>query len=153
LRELGQALEALTTDTPLVLVLEDLHWSDPSTVECLAYLAQRREPARLLVLGTYRPAEAVIHAHPLRRTVQELCGRGQAVELCLEPLLAEDVAAYVAGRCAGPVAGPLPAVVPARPGEGPPLLERQWGAVVGPGGGGRGGGAGAARGRAAGGRD
>ena len=121
LRELGQALEALTTDTPLVLVLEDLHWSDPSTVECLAYLAQRREPARLLVLGTYRPAEAVIHAHPLRRTVQELCGRGQAVELCLEPLLAEDVSAYVAGRCAGPVAAPLAAFVHART-DGRPLF-------------------------------
>src|SRR5215831_12021282 len=121
LRELGQALEALTTDTPLVLVLEDLHWSDPSTVECLAYLAQRREPARLLVLGTYRPAEAVIHAHPLRRTVQELCGRGQAVELCLEPLRAEDVSAYVAGRCAGPVAAPLAAFVHART-DGRPLF-------------------------------
>jgi len=114
LRVLSQALEVLTTDTPLVLVLEDLHWSDPSTVECLAYLAQRREPARLLVLGTYRPAEAVIRAHPLRRTVQELCGRGQAVELCLERLRAEDVAAYVAGRLAGPVAAPLAAFVHAR---------------------------------------
>jgi hypothetical protein len=41
LRELGQALEALTTDTPLVLVLEDLHWSDSATVECLALLAPR----------------------------------------------------------------------------------------------------------------
>src|SRR5206468_9686388 len=60
LRELAQALEVLTTDRPLVLVLEDLQWSDLSTVEFLTYMAQRREPARLLVLGTYRPAEAVI---------------------------------------------------------------------------------------------
>ena len=43
LRELAEALEVLTTSIPLVLVLEDLHWSDVSTVNLLTYLAQRRE--------------------------------------------------------------------------------------------------------------
>jgi predicted ATPase len=111
IRELAEALAVLTADTPLVLVLEDLHWSDSATVECLAYLAQRREPARLLVLGTYRPVETVLRAHPLRGLVQELCGRGQAVDLGLEFLPAADVAAYVAGRLGGPVAAPLTAII------------------------------------------
>jgi predicted ATPase/DNA-binding winged helix-turn-helix (wHTH) protein len=111
LRELAEALEVLTAEVPLVLVLEQLHWSDWSTVEWLAYVAQRRAPARLLVLGTYRPVETVIRAHPLRGLVQELCGRGQAVELRLELLPAEDVAAYMVGRLAGPVAAPLAAFV------------------------------------------
>jgi predicted ATPase len=107
LRELAEALEVLTAEAPLVLVLEDLQWSDNSTVEALAYVAQRREPARLLVLGTYRVVDTVIRAHPLRRTVQELCGRGHGVELHLEFLPPEEVAAYVAGRLGGPVATPL----------------------------------------------
>ena len=94
-----------------MLVLEDLHWSDSSTVDVLAYLGQRLEPAQLLVLGTYRPVDAMLQAHPLRRTVQELCGRGQALELHLEFLPAADVAAYVAGRCGGPVAPTLAAFV------------------------------------------
>jgi AAA ATPase domain/Transcriptional regulatory protein, C terminal len=111
IRELAEALAVLTADTPLVLVLEDLHWSDNATVECLAYLAQRREPARLLVLGTYRPVETVLRAHPLRGLVQELCGRGQAVDLRLEFLPAADVMAYVAGRLGGPVAPSLAAVI------------------------------------------
>ena len=111
LRELAAALDVLTADVPLVLVLEDLHWSDRSTVEVLAYLAQRREPARLLVLGTYRPVETMLWEHPLRRTVQELCGRGQGAELRLECLPAEDVAAYLAGRLGGPVAAQLAAYV------------------------------------------
>src|SRR5262249_56493077 len=64
-RELAQALDVLAADTPLVLVLEDLQWSDRSTVELLAALAQRREPARLLVLGTYRPVDVLLQAHPL----------------------------------------------------------------------------------------
>jgi len=83
LRELAEALEVLTADRGLVLVLEDLQWSDSSTVEALAYLAQRPEPARLLVLGTYRPVEVLIQGHPLRGMVQELCGRGQGVDLRL----------------------------------------------------------------------
>jgi predicted ATPase len=107
LRELAEALEVLAAERPLGLVLEDLHWSDTSTVEALAYLAQRRDPVRLLVLGTYRPVETMLRAHPLRGMVQELCGRGQGVELRLESLPAEDVAAYVAGRLGGPVAAPL----------------------------------------------
>ena len=111
LRELADAFAVLTADIPLVLVLEDLHWSDSATVECLAALAQRREPARLLVLGTYRPVEAVLRGHPLRGLVQELRGRGYCEELRLEPLPAADVAAYVAGRLGGPVAASLAAVV------------------------------------------
>jgi predicted ATPase/DNA-binding winged helix-turn-helix (wHTH) protein len=114
LREIADAIEVLATDTPLVLVLEDLHWSDLSTVECLGYVAQRRPTARLLVLGTYRPVEVVIREHPLRGLVQELCGRGQATELRLEFLSPREVAAYVTGRLAGAVAAPLGAFVHAR---------------------------------------
>ena len=111
LRELAEALDVLTAEVPLLLVLEDLQWSDRATVEALAYLAQRRGPARLLVLGTYRPVEVAIRAHPLRGLVQELCGRGQAVEVRLELLLAEDVTAYMTGRLGGPVAAPLAALI------------------------------------------
>ena len=114
LRELAEALEVLTAEVPLLLVLEDLQWSDHSTVEALTYLAQRRAPARLLVLGTFRAVETVARAHPLRPMVQELCGRGHGMELRLELLPVEAVAAYVAGRLGGPVAAPLTAFVHAR---------------------------------------
>lgn len=63
LRELREAIEVLTRDTPLVLVLEDLHWSDAATLDLISWLARRREPARLLLLGTYglRAWEAELH--------------------------------------------------------------------------------------------
>jgi DNA-binding winged helix-turn-helix (wHTH) protein/tetratricopeptide (TPR) repeat protein len=111
LREIAEALEVLTAETPLVLILEDLHWSDRATIECLNYVAQRRTAARMLVLGTYRPVEAAIQQHPLRHMVQELCGRGHAVELHLELLTSADVAAYVTRRLGGPVSTRLVAVV------------------------------------------
>ncbi len=77
LRELAEALEALTAEQPVVLVLEDLQWSDSSTVELLAMLARRREPARLVVVGMYRAAELIVTDHPLRTIKQELVMHGQ----------------------------------------------------------------------------
>jgi predicted ATPase/DNA-binding winged helix-turn-helix (wHTH) protein len=111
LRELAEVLEVLTAETPLVLFLEDLHWSDRSTVECLNYVAQRRVPARLLVLGTYRPVEALTQQHPLRHIVRELCGRGYAVDMRLELLTSEDVTAYMTERLGGAVSARLAAFV------------------------------------------
>jgi predicted ATPase len=111
LRELAEALDVLTADVPLVVVLEDLQWSDRSTVEALAYLAQRRGPARLLVLGTYRPVEMALRPPSVRGILQELYGRGQAVAVRLELLAAEVVTAYVTERLGGPVAAPLAAFI------------------------------------------
>lgn len=101
LRELAEAVEQLTADRPLLLVLEDLHWSDASTLAWLSYMARRRETARLLVLGTYRPVEAILSAHPLRSLTQELRGRGQCEELLLDYLSEDAVTAYLARRCPG----------------------------------------------------
>ena len=96
LRELAEALEALTAAHLLVLVLEDLHWSDPSTVEVLTLLARRREMARLVVLGTYRPAELILRAHPLKQAKAELQLHGHCAELILSYLPETAVAAYAA---------------------------------------------------------
>jgi DNA-binding winged helix-turn-helix (wHTH) protein/predicted ATPase len=106
LRELAEALERLTARQPLVLVLEDLHWCDASTLDLLAVLARRQEPARLLVLGTYRPPDALQRGHPLVTVHHELQRHGHCAELPL-PLLSEAaVAAYLAQRFPD---APLPA--------------------------------------------
>ena len=101
LREMAEAVEALTVETPLVLVLEDLHWSDYATIDLVAMLAQRREPARLLLLGTYRPVEVIVRGHPLKTIKQELQMHGYCEELPLELLSETAVAAYLAARCPG----------------------------------------------------
>src|SRR4029453_18871267 len=66
LRELGDVLDVVSAESPVILVLEDLHWSDSATVDLLAVLARRREPARILVLGTYRPSDVAATLHPLK---------------------------------------------------------------------------------------
>ena len=98
LREFAEVVDALTAETPLVLILEDLHWSDYATLDLLALLARRRTPAQLLVVGTYRPVEAIVHQHPLRTVVQDLQRQGYATELPLALLSAEAVSAYLAAR-------------------------------------------------------
>src|SRR5215467_273443 len=98
LREFAAVVDTLTAEIPLVLILEDLHWSDYATLDLLALLARRRTSARLLVLGTYRPVEAIVHHHPLRTVVQDLRRHGYATELPLALLNVEAVAAYLVAR-------------------------------------------------------
>src|SRR5712692_4625704 len=98
LREMARMVEALTADRGLVLWLEDLHWSDYSTLRLLAYLARRQERARLLVIATYRPVEVLAREHPLRGLKQELQLHGHCRELALDFLTEENVAEYLAVR-------------------------------------------------------
>jgi DNA-binding winged helix-turn-helix (wHTH) protein len=51
LREIGEALETIAAATPLLLILEDLHWVDPSTVDLISALARGRAPAKLMLIG------------------------------------------------------------------------------------------------------
>lgn len=98
LREMSEAIEALTADHPLILTLEDLHWSDSSTLALLSVVAQRTPPTRLLLIGTYRPADAREKNHPLSTLIHELRMRKQCKELPLQFLQEPDVAAYLAAR-------------------------------------------------------
>jgi DNA-binding winged helix-turn-helix (wHTH) protein/tetratricopeptide (TPR) repeat protein len=98
LREMAEAVEVLTATTPLVLVLEDLHWSDYSTLDLLGMLARRQEPARLLVVGSYRSVEVIVTGHPVRALIQEMRVRRQCEDMPVGFLHEEDVAAYLARR-------------------------------------------------------
>jgi predicted ATPase len=125
LRELAEALEAMSATQPLVLILEDLHWSDHVTLDLLSWLARRREPAWLLVVGTYRPVEVIIHGHPLPAVHQELALHGQCVGVHLEGLSEAEVTAYLTARFPGSsVAAHLAGVLHRRT-EGQPLFMVQ----------------------------
>ena len=96
LREIVEVLEAFSADEPAVLVLEDLHWADYSTLDLLDVIARRFEPARLLVLGTFRPAEARSAGHPLRGLVQSLRVRNLCSEVALGSLSESATHAFLA---------------------------------------------------------
>src|SRR5262249_14490046 len=98
LRELAEALDVVSSEVPLVLVLADLHCSDSALVPLLAGLAPRRDPARVLIVATYRPADLAVGQHPLRPVKQELQIHGDCEELPLEFLSEPAVGDYLADR-------------------------------------------------------
>src|SRR5215471_5264079 len=98
LREMAEAVEALTESKALILVFEDLHWSDYSTLDLVSYLAHRPVPAKLLLIGTYRPVDLILSRHPLRAVKQELQAKRLCEELPLEYMTQVEVEQYLAAR-------------------------------------------------------
>ncbi len=101
LREMAEMVETLTADIPLVLVLEDLHWSDDATIDLVSMLARRTVPARLLMIATYRPADVKLHAHPLHQVQGELRTLPHCHHLRLDYLSEDAVAEYLSRRFPG----------------------------------------------------
>lgn len=99
-REICETLEALAAQTPLILLLEDLHWVDPSTLDFISALARRRVPAKLLLFGTYRPADVIISRSPLKALKQDLVIHNLSHEVSLERLEEVDVAKYISEKFA-----------------------------------------------------
>ncbi|HEY7702945.1 MAG TPA: AAA family ATPase [Candidatus Limnocylindrales bacterium] len=64
-------LRTLGERVPIVLVVEDLHWSDSSTRDVLAFLARNARTERLAVIGTYR-TDDLNRRHPLRPWLSEM---------------------------------------------------------------------------------
>lgn len=125
LREMAETFETLTIHRPLVLVLEDVHWSDYSTLDLVTFVAQRTEPARLMILATFRPVEVYTRDHPLKAIKQELEARGQCVDLPLPCLSPADVGRYLEQRFATtPGAPPMAELAPVvhRRTDGHPLF-------------------------------
>jgi len=100
-REICEALEIITASAPLVLVLEDMHWVDPSTLDVLSALTRRRGNAKLLVLNTYRPVEMILLNSPLKALKQELVIHRLCREFALERLTERDVADYLSAESQG----------------------------------------------------
>jgi predicted ATPase len=98
LREIGAFLESIAARSTVVLLLEDLHWSDNATADLLSFLAERRDPARLLIIGTYRPVEASTQDHPIREVNRTLRTHRRCIDLALDYLSASDVRQYLHRR-------------------------------------------------------
>jgi DNA-binding winged helix-turn-helix (wHTH) protein/tetratricopeptide (TPR) repeat protein len=98
LREICEALEQLASSVPLLLVLEDLHWSDTSTLDFLSAFARRRGSARVMVLATHRPDESGGTTLRLRSVLGDLLLHGRCRELTLERLSPSDIAQYLATK-------------------------------------------------------
>jgi DNA-binding winged helix-turn-helix (wHTH) protein/predicted ATPase len=97
MRELTLAVEVIASDVPLVLELEDIHWSDASTLDWIGHVARRPELARLMVVATFRPADAAAK-EGLDRLVTELALHRSCLEIALPPLSLQAVEDYLKVR-------------------------------------------------------
>ncbi len=98
LREMGELLDRYTEQRPLLLITEDLHWSDRATIQLIDYVARRRSGARLMWLASFRLADVVAFEHPLNTLRHELRLHGLCEEIVLDPFSETEVAAYLSGR-------------------------------------------------------
>jgi len=92
-------LAALAARRPVVLLLDDLHWADPASLDLLRFVGRRLTDIPLLLLATYR-ADEVTPRHPLYSLLPLLVREGRAARLALRPLDLPGVAALVAARYA-----------------------------------------------------
>ena len=98
LREMAEFVDRYTERNPLLLVTEDLHWSDRSTIQLLDCVARRRGGARFMWLASFRLSEVIALDHPLNRLRHELLVHGLCAELVLDPFSENEVAQYVTRR-------------------------------------------------------
>jgi tetratricopeptide (TPR) repeat protein len=98
LRELADVLDAAAEERCLLLLLEDLHWADPSSVDQIRLLCQRSERRGWLVVGTFRAEGLATHNPPLDKLRHDLRRMSHCDEVTLAGLTGEQVAAYLEAR-------------------------------------------------------
>jgi DNA-binding CsgD family transcriptional regulator len=116
-----QLLAGLAARSPVVLVLEDLHWADESSRELLGFLAVRLRSERLLVVATLREEDLAVRG---RRWLAELESRRNVTRLRLGPLTDAEIAGLVA-RMLPPGADSDHVAAVVRAAEGNPLYARE----------------------------
>ena len=98
--KLFTAAAALLVDAaaraPVLLVLDDLHWADASSLRLLSHLARHSDPAPLLILGTYRDTD-LPHAPQLADTLVDLNREHLGERILLSGLDEQAVGELIAG--------------------------------------------------------
>jgi predicted ATPase len=84
----------IASHQPTLMILEDLHWADDSTLSLLDHLAQRLADLPLMVIGTYRDDELNV-TRPLAKTLEDLLRGRLAIRVRLKGLPRDEVAAML----------------------------------------------------------
>jgi serine/threonine protein kinase/tetratricopeptide (TPR) repeat protein len=95
MREMGDALGKFASFSPIVLLLEDLHWADPSSIDLLRHLSQRISNQRLLIAGTFRPEDIERSNHPLKSYKAEMQAHKLCEEIALDSLSLQHIQEYL----------------------------------------------------------
>ena len=91
---MARVIERLAESRPLVLVMEDVHWAGPATLELLGYLVSRLAESHVLIVATYR-ADELASGHELTALRRDLIPRSRAANVQLGALSREEVQVVV----------------------------------------------------------
>ena len=108
---------------PVCVVVEDVHWADSATLDCLTFLARAAVRAAVTLVVTCRSDEAPLDAQ-VAGWLAHVRGGGGVEEIRLAPLSREEVAEQVAGLAGGPPPPPVAEELYARA-EGNPFFTEQ----------------------------
>ena len=95
-----EVLRGTAASAPLCLVVEDLHWADPSTLDLLTYLVRTRRDATWCLLVTSRVAE-LAPDHPTLGWLGETSRVAGVIALPMAPLVPHDVRQLVSDLSTG----------------------------------------------------
>lgn len=90
-------LTELSAHHPLVVLLDDLHWVDPASLDLLRIIARSLSSLPILILGNYRADELTRH-HPLYAAFPVLAHEAHTTRIDLYPLKASDMCELIAIR-------------------------------------------------------
>ncbi len=125
-------LRGRAASAPVLLVLEDLHWADTSTLDLVVYLTHNIDEHPVLLLGTYR-ADELSSAERMRRLADGVRRSESGVVLQLGPLADDELTLLVAARAESALSAGLTAAIVTRS-EGNPFFAEELLAVAGGGG-------------------
>jgi DNA-binding CsgD family transcriptional regulator len=118
-----ETLALITERAPLLLVLEDLHWADTSTLDLVVFLAHNVDDRPVLLLATYR-ADEPSSAYRMRRVAEGVRRSRSALQVELGPLGADELAALLATQAGGRLPRDLTDAIAARS-EGNPFFAQE----------------------------
>ena len=103
---LTEVLAAESASKPVVVLCDDVHWSDESSISALHYVLRNQSRQPLLIIGTSREVE--LRNNPaVQQVLRSLRGDGMLQELHLEPLLPEQIELLVSSTFPGADAAAL----------------------------------------------
>ena len=100
-REMSIFLEQISEIRPMILVLEDLHWADISTIDVLAHIGSKCGSIPVLVIVTYRPADLLLSENEFERIKLDLQAKGLCREISLGFLSPEHIESYLEHEFSG----------------------------------------------------
>jgi predicted ATPase len=94
-RQFAAALKEISQRLPVILFIDDFHWSDNASADLIGYLSSKFTDLRSLVVLTYRTEELLGSGHSFVRVQDELLAKGLCQQVTLRLLTENDLIEYV----------------------------------------------------------